>query len=155
MLFCRISTAMRAFATTLLGLICMTLPLPAQAPTTLTAMRGRYRPLLIFSGGNAKFAEQQMTEIAAHAAEARDRQVLLVGVQGTDSNVQTALLAPAEQERAQHRFGISPGQFVVILLGKDGGEKLRSSSPISWKKLRSTIDAMPMRQSEAGTAYTK
>lgn len=111
-------------------------------------MRDHFRPLLIFTGGNAKLAEQQLTQIASHAAEARNRQVLLVGVQGTAKDIQTVLLSPAEQERAEHRFSISPGQFTVILLGKDGGEKLRSHFPISWNKLQSTIDAMPMRRAE-------
>lgn len=111
-------------------------------------MRDQFRPLLLFTGGNAKLAEQQMTEIASHPAEARNRQILLVGVQGTAKNIQTVLLSPAEQERTEHRFGISPGQFTVVLLGKDGGEKLRSHLPIPWNKLRSTIDAMPMRRTE-------
>ncbi|MFD1256715.1 DUF4174 domain-containing protein [Mucilaginibacter terrae] len=38
--------------------------------------------------------------------------------------------------------------FTVILVGKDGGDKLRSTSPFTLKKLYTTIDAMPMRQSE-------
>lgn len=35
-----------------------------------------------------------------------------------------------------------------LLIGKDGGVKLRSDAPISNKKLFDTIDAMPMRQRE-------
>jgi hypothetical protein len=35
-----------------------------------------------------------------------------------------------------------------LLIGKDGGVKLRSNSPISNEKLFRTIDAMPMRQRE-------
>lgn len=35
-----------------------------------------------------------------------------------------------------------------LLIGKDGGGKLRSNSPISNEKLFDTIDAMPMRQRE-------
>lgn len=38
--------------------------------------------------------------------------------------------------------------FTIILIGKDGGEKLRSSKPLSLAKLFGTIDAMPMRQEE-------
>jgi hypothetical protein len=35
-----------------------------------------------------------------------------------------------------------------LLIGKDGGVKLRKNSPISNQKLFNTIDAMPMRQRE-------
>ena len=38
--------------------------------------------------------------------------------------------------------------FTFILVGKDGGEKLRSTKPVSLKKLFGTIDAMPMRKQE-------
>jgi len=38
--------------------------------------------------------------------------------------------------------------FTIILVGKDGGDKLRSTSTLTLQKLYSTIDAMPMRQSE-------
>ena len=38
--------------------------------------------------------------------------------------------------------------FTVILVGKDGGDKLRSTKPLSLKTIFYTIDAMPMRQSE-------
>jgi hypothetical protein len=38
--------------------------------------------------------------------------------------------------------------FTVVLVGKDGGEKMRETSPIALKTLFSTIDEMPMRRAE-------
>ena len=38
--------------------------------------------------------------------------------------------------------------FVVVLTGKDGGEKYRSEHPITLEKLYAIIDAMPMRKQE-------
>jgi hypothetical protein len=38
--------------------------------------------------------------------------------------------------------------FTAILVGKDGGEKIRSSRPLTLEKLFNTIDAMPMRRHE-------
>jgi len=38
--------------------------------------------------------------------------------------------------------------FQVLLIGKDGGVKLRSSEPVSMKDLFGLIDSMPMRQQE-------
>ncbi len=39
-------------------------------------------------------------------------------------------------------------QFTVILIGKDGFEKLRKLEPLSIETLKNTIDAMPMRKRE-------
>lgn len=46
------------------------------------------------------------------------------------------------------KYKASTLNFTFILIGKDGGEKLRSNKPISLKKLYGTIDAMPMRKGE-------
>ena len=120
----------------------------AQTPTTLAGLRDRYRPLLVFEGGDAKRTEQQLTLLAGHADAMRERQMVVVGAKGSNRDVPSLTLAPREWEAAQRRFGNKPGQFTVVLLGKDGGEKLRSHEPIPWQKLQSTIDAMPMRQDE-------
>lgn len=45
-------------------------------------------------------------------------------------------------------YNIDANDFSVILLGKDGGEKLRKKSFVSAAELFSLIDAMPMRQQE-------
>jgi len=60
----------------------------------------------------------------------------------------TITLSLTGQAAARRRFHVRPTDFTVILIGKDGGEKLRSHQPISLDTLRSTIDAMPMRQEE-------
>jgi hypothetical protein len=39
-----------------------------------------------------------------------------------------------------------PATFTAILIGKDGGEKLRSAHPFPAAVLERTIDAMPMRR---------
>jgi hypothetical protein len=42
----------------------------------------------------------------------------------------------------------SASSFTIILVGRDGGEKLRSSEVVSAEKLFGLIDAMPMRKDE-------
>ncbi len=49
-------------------------------------------------------------------------------------------------------FGVSSGEFAVIILGKDGEEKVRQNTPMPLSELSAFIDAMPMAQREAGTA---
>lgn len=45
-------------------------------------------------------------------------------------------------------YKVNPNSYTVILLGKDGGEKLRKQSHVTSGELFSLIDAMPMRQQE-------
>lgn len=49
-------------------------------------------------------------------------------------------------------FKVKPDQFTLLLLGKDGEEKLREDAPITPERLYLIIDAMPMRQDEMGEA---
>ena len=46
------------------------------------------------------------------------------------------------------KYKVPDQPFLFILIGKDGGEKLRSSSPVDNQKLYSLIDQMPMRRDE-------
>jgi hypothetical protein len=39
-------------------------------------------------------------------------------------------------------------EFSVVLIGKDGGEKLRRNSLLSTRELFAIVDAMPMRRAE-------
>jgi hypothetical protein len=45
------------------------------------------------------------------------------------------------------KFGVKSG-FAFVLIGKDGGAKLRSAKPVERERLYGTIDAMPMRRQE-------
>ena len=46
-------------------------------------------------------------------------------------------------------YGIDADDFVVILIGKDGGEKHRAEGSADPQEVLGIIDAMPMRQAEA------
>lgn len=76
---------------------------------------------------------------------ARDLVVLAVtrdGVSASDGSVRD----PAAL-RARH--GIGPEDFTVLLVGKDGGVKLRAAEPVTADRLYGRIDGMPMRRVEA------
>ena len=50
---------------------------------------------------------------------------------------------------ARRSAGVStPREFTVILVGLDGGEKLRRDGLIAVETLNARIDAMPMRRRE-------
>jgi hypothetical protein len=125
------------------------------SPDLLADLHHRARPFLIFAGaGDARVAEQ-FTALRQHAAESNDRQLHVILLSDTPlphddgSGPEISVATAAEQLALRKRFHVAPGTFAVVLVGKDGGEKLRSDRPISWERLQSTIDAMPMRQQES------
>ena len=46
------------------------------------------------------------------------------------------------------KYNVNKGELTLILIGRDGGEKYRSHTPVSTQTLFDIIDSMPMRQSE-------
>lgn len=128
------------------------LPVVAKAQSgivTLADLRDHARPLLIFA---EKPDDPQLTiqlrTLAEHSAEAHDRQILAIAVVYNNPSPTDAQFIASEAGAARRRFSIAPGQFTVILIGKDGEEKLRATKPLSITKLNDTIDAMPMRRAE-------
>ena len=111
----------------------LALALPAAA-ADLDALRWEARPILVFapSADDPRLAEQLARFEAAEAALAERRNRVIV-----DTEPGSAL---------RRRF--EPREFTVILVGLDGGEKLRRDGLIAVETLNARIDAMPMRRRE-------
>ena len=76
--------------------------------------------------------------LAADRAGAEERDLVLVES------------AAPDQGRLRRRYDVAPEGFAVLLIGRDGGVKLRSGTPLTTGTLFDAIDAMPMRQAEMG-----
>ncbi|MFK7935298.1 MAG: DUF4174 domain-containing protein [Saprospiraceae bacterium] len=106
-----------------------------QAQIDLEQHQWRERILLFFIPAN---------EVATWEAQ---QQILAVDNQGLQER--DLIFYKIENDSAlQQNYAISNDRFTAILIGKDGGEKLRQHEPLTLKKLYSTIDVMPMRRSE-------
>jgi hypothetical protein len=55
---------------------------------------------------------------------------------------------PEGSAAARGRFRVEDGPFAAVLVGRDGGEKHRSTEPVVPEGLFEVIDAMPMRRRE-------
>lgn len=64
------------------------------------------------------------------------------------SKVDNSVLKKDETEFLRERFNVEKGDYTFILVGKDGGEKLRKNKYVPISELFSLIDSMPMRQEE-------
>ncbi|MEO9572715.1 MAG: DUF4174 domain-containing protein [Tateyamaria sp.] len=94
------------------------------------------RPIIIFADSPAdpNFG-QQIEYLETRAQELLDRDVIVLT--DTDPSGDSAL-----------RTKLRPRGFMLVLIGKDGGVKLRKPYPWDVRQLMRSIDSMPMRQRE-------
>jgi hypothetical protein len=57
-------------------------------------------------------------------------------------------VAPEHAAWAWDRYGVEPGRFAAVLVGKDGTVKHHSGEPVGPEDLYALIDQMPMRRRE-------
>ena len=94
------------------------------------------RPIVVFADTDANPAfQEQLDLLQARIDELVARDVVLI----TDTN---------PTERSEIRTALRPRGFMLTLIGKDGGVKLRKPFPWNVRELSRSIDKMPMRQRE-------
>jgi hypothetical protein len=123
------------------------------AQQTLSSLAGRSRVLLVIAPDSLdRRFSLQLDNFAHHSTDFGARDLVLVPVV-PDSDLPSAspvlrelrppLLHDDEKITIRKRFHIDPTAFVVILLDKNGGERLRSTTPITMGRLNRAIDALP------------
>jgi hypothetical protein len=88
-------------------------------------------------------------EIAVQAEEVVDRDLLVFHIleAGKIKSGESSLQV-GSGDYLRESFAIRPGTFTVLLIGKDGGVKLRREGGVELDEIFSLIDTMPMRQRE-------
>ena len=100
----------------------------------LTQYRWHNRPLVIFAPSKTDPAYiTQMSMLEKQQAELAERDIIV-------------LIDTSPTANGTLRKQLNPKGFEVVLVGKDGGMKLRETTPLDTEVLLSTIDKMPMRQ---------
>lgn len=96
------------------------------------------RRLLLFAGDSADVELKTQREwLQADSVGMVDRDIWIA-----------VFTDPKTFRRMYEHHGAARHEFTLILMGKDGTEKLRSAKPVPAKELFDLIDAMPMRQAE-------
>jgi len=90
----------------------------------------------------------QRQRLSADRAGLRDRDLTVIEAVQNVAFIDNRPTFEVDARTLRAEFGISTVQFAVVLIGKDGGEKLRRDDPVTLDELFATIDAMPMRQQE-------
>ena len=123
--------------------------LPALA-TPLSDYEWQKRPLLLFATSASSQQLQQTLDILEEKqCELNDREMIIgIILQQGNSLLNNQTLSPNAAARLRDDYAINTEPFVVILLGKDGGEKYRSKQIPAMTDIFQLIDGMPMRQNE-------
>ena len=79
-----------------------------------------------------------------------ERHLILFNVSGIDieSPIVDQSLKPDGIKWLKEEYNSRNTSFLVILIGKDGGVKIKDTKPLSSDRLFALIDGMPMRQQE-------
>ncbi|APX10985.1 DUF4174 domain-containing protein [Tateyamaria omphalii] len=94
------------------------------------------RPIIVFADSpNDPNFGQQMEFLEARAEDLAERDVVVLT--DTDPSVDSDL-----------RLQFRPRGFMLVLVGKDGGVKLRKPFPWDVREITRSIDKMPIRQRE-------
>jgi len=108
------------------------------------------RLLFLFaSERNDPFFRDLKGEISDRKNEVDDRDLVVFEIlEFGPSTMNTTQMDP--QTAASHRkhFDLPPKTFMLILLGKDGGIKLKRNDRVKLEEIFSLIDSMPMRKDE-------
>jgi hypothetical protein len=125
----------------------------AQDVHPLTQLQTTARVLIVFApDSNSANFKRQLQLIEHHAFELTERNTVVVPVSlasaGTDehfSGENLPLANSGEQADARNRFHVQPTEFLVILIGQDGSEQIRSVNPVDIHELTAKLDSMPKR----------
>jgi hypothetical protein len=117
--------------------------------TALDRYRWEARLLLVFApdADSALYRRQQERQLAAERG-LNERDIVVICVIQDAVSTKGKLAAPVSAVELRDACGVLPHEFRVVLIGKDGGVKLRQEEPISVADLFALIDSMPMRKQE-------
>ena len=126
--------------------------LPAKSETdSMNTYLWQNRPLVILvPDAQDDLLVSQREALAGRAADLKDRDMVIIEVIGNKLTVDGATAPKLTAEHLRRRLNAQAHLTETILIGKDGGVKLRRPAPISAGTLFQTIDAMPMRRQEMG-----
>ena len=125
--------------------------LPARAVAAeLSDFLWQRRPLLLFAPTeNDPRLVQTMRRIEASRCDFVDRDMVLGRIVTDATSTLDGDVVDAEQaQRLRSAFGVGANGFSVVLIGKDGGEKLRVNDVPDLAAIYAVIDGMPMRGGE-------
>lgn len=116
----------------------------------LSQYRWQNRLIVLQASAEGEDICQQQLQVLEEDVEGlMERKLIVVQLAESESRIHLPKPLPLElNEKDQKRFRASGKPFSFILIGLDGGVKLRSHELVSREYLYALIDGMPMRRAE-------
>ncbi len=135
---------------------CLAVALALSSPVThaaddlLEGYTWQNRLLLIFAPSEEDSRLRQQQEILASSTDGLlDRDLVILRLlPDSEPSIDNQPARGVDSASVYRDFAVEPGDFRLLLLGKDGTLKLSSDSPVPSARLFDLIDSMPMRQWE-------
>jgi hypothetical protein len=123
--------------------------IPAHA-ALLAEYEWQSRPLLVFaSSEDDAMMKDTRRHLQTLRCELNDRHMIIGYLPSHGSSTLHEKPITARQAtELRNLYRITHDQFTVLLIGKDGGEKYRTTAPPDMRRIFNLIDGMPMRQDE-------
>lgn len=129
----------------------VTLAEGGEQKSSLVEYLWRNRPLLVFAPHeDHPFLAEQRQAIVGQFAGLRDRDMVVIEVVGDRVRINGVSRGRLKAADLRECYSLHSNDAAALLVGIDGGVKLRQSSVLPAHVLFGTIDAMPMRQQEMG-----
>ncbi len=107
------------------------------------------RPLVLFAPDETHPIRAAQSEALENQSDAlRERDMVVIEVVGQTTRIDGRASPELKADALRRRYGVAAGEAVALLVGKDGGVKLRQPHALGASTLFETIDAMPMRRHE-------
>jgi hypothetical protein len=120
------------------------------AMNSLSDLTWKKRVIIVFADVGDKQLERQVKILTDQRSELVERDLVVISVINDEASIAFGDAAEPDAAALRDEAGVKKGSFQVILVGKDGGIKLRSDTVVPDVALFDVIDRMPMRQAERG-----
>ncbi|MEX0334804.1 DUF4174 domain-containing protein [Vibrio tubiashii] len=107
-----------------------------------------HRSVIYFAPTNDEHVKQFLLETLINECELQDRDLITLVVTEDGFSMPKWVKHEFNLKALFNMYDVKPGSHTAVLIGKDGGEKLRWGKQTDWEHVKQTIDVMPMRRYE-------
>jgi len=120
------------------------------AMNSLSELTWKKRVVIVFADAGDARAARQIETLTDQRSELEERDLVVISVTDDEAAAAFGRVADPDAVSLRNEANVKKGSFRVVLVGKDGGIKLRSETIVPNIELFDIIDRMPMRQAERG-----
>jgi hypothetical protein len=120
------------------------------AMDSLSELTWKNRIIIVFGDVSDQRVAQQIKILTDQRSELGERDLVVIGVNDDDAKAFFGSVSKLDVAALRREADIKKDRFQVVLVGKDGGIKLRSDTVVNDVDMFDVIDRMPMRRAERG-----